>query len=681
MSAPAVAAADPAVFRELLQRLLLPLQPAAAGALRERPSDATPATLLEFVRGQAPLRVEQLGSVAELAARAERGLCLLEDGGCVLVDILGDGECSIRLGAALPPRRVTVDVLEPLFPCTVAYLRSVPADRGDDPPVAGLGAAATAVYLRVTSQLLGLSTPIALMIIIDKVVSSGAENTLVVLVVGVALLTTFQYLFLAAGTLHSTREVEAHVLVGRAATFAALVGFPGAAGAASTGWDVMQNCSESARYRVETRTQFHADCLYVCLLAMLMYAFSPMLLAVSAAFVPVYLGIGAVSARMTRHYAANLTPQRSELSRQYFEAVAAADVVRGLNLSTHLSARWQALDGRAAGGRWRLAAVNRLAAQAVEFAQKLSLLGVMLLGVASVIAGAMTLGQYIAFNLLCMQLAPPVLRLAAFRRDTAEQRLRDQSRQMLHDGARQHCWPATGTLAFPEHGPVIVRVAGLPVGGEGPAAPTVSFTLRSGVWLGIVGPSGCGKSTLLASLTGLRAATRGEVQVNGMPLSRFEAASLARQVRLVSQQPVIYSASIADNIRLGDLAAAPQLIVTVAAVCGLGELLARLPRHLDTLVGAGGQALSGGELQRIAIARALLSRPRMLLLDEATSALDAASERLLLGNLRRFLADAAVVVVSHRPSSLSGCEHCVDLGRLAAANAGAAAESAATGRR
>lgn len=671
--APIPPAPDAAAFRELLQHLLWQ-QPRAAQALRQRPAAESPAELLEVARSHAPLVVERLDSAAQLQGRAERALCLLESGVGALVDLRGDGDCSIRLGGALAPRQVRPAALEQLFPCAVAYLRPDPA-----PAAAAIaadhcrqptwGAAATAVYLRVTSQLLGLSTPIALMLIIDKVVTSGGENTLVVLVAGVGLLTLFQYLFLAAGTLHATREVELRALAARGAAFAALVGSPGAAGMASAGWDVIQSSAESQRYRVETRAQFHADCLYVSLLALLMYAFSPLLLAVSLAFVPLYLGVGAISARLVRGYAAQLSAQRSELSQRYHEAVAAADTVRSLDLAAHFGARWHALDGRAAAGRWRLAAVHRLSGQLVELTQKVSLLGIMLLGVGSVIAGGMTLGQYIAFNLLSMQLAPPLLRLAAFRRDSAEQRLRDQSRQQLLDACEQQAWPATGALPFPEAGPVSVHVSGVPVGRDGAAAAPLCFTLRSGAWVGIVGPSGCGKSTLLGVLAGLRAPGHGAVLVDGVALHRFDAASRARQIRLVCQQPMIYSGSVAENIGLGDPSAAPQLIVTVAAVCGLGGLLGRLPQHLDSVIGPAGQMLSGGEQQRIAIARALLSRPRVLLLDEATSALDGASERLLLDNLRRFLADAAVVVVSHRPSSLSGCEEIIDLGRPGAAAA------------
>jgi ATP-binding cassette, subfamily B, bacterial HlyB/CyaB len=522
----------------------------------------------------------------------------------------------------------------------------------------------TAVYLRLTSQLLGLATPIAMMLVIDKVVGSGGEKTLLVLVAGVALLTLFQYLFLAASAVHDTREVELRAHADRSRVFGALAAWPDAAGWASAGWDVIQSCADSERHRIETRAQFQTDGLYVGLLGVLMWAFSPLLLAVSAAFVPLYVGVGAFSARLARRYAAPLGAERSELSGRYFEAVGATATLRGFDLVPCLVGRWRELDARCTLGRWRLAVVHKLSAHGVELLQKVSLLVIMLLGVANVLAGTMTLGQYIAFNLLSMQLGAPVLRLAAFRRAAIEQGLRERSHHTLLEASRQPPWPKSGDRPFPEQEPLLVSAQGLLVGGAGPAARPISFVLRGGSWLGVTGPSGCGKSTLLCQLAGLRSPTQGAVAVNGTALEQFERSTVTRSLRLVPQQSVLFGGSIADNIRLGASDATPQQIVTAAHLCGLGAVLARLPHHLDTWIGAGGQVLSSGELQRIAIARAIVSRPRVLLLDEATAALDAISERLLFASLRRFLPDAAVVVVSHRAASLACCEQVLDLGAV-----------------
>jgi ABC-type bacteriocin/lantibiotic exporter with double-glycine peptidase domain len=426
----------------------------------------------------------------------------------------------------------------------------------------------------------------------------------------------------------------------------------------SVGWDVIQGCADGERFAVETRPQLVADCLYVGLLAVLMASFSAVLLIVSLAFAPLYVLVEAWAGRRAEHHAAGSTVLRSQLSARYFEAAAATDLIHSMSLGGHVAAQWSELDGRLAAARYRLALSRRLSSLAVEFLQKVSLLVIMLLGVTSVIAGAMTLGQYIAFNLLSMQLAQPLLRLAAYRRARDDNRLLAQSRRQLEQRCGQDAWPAPGTIRVASE-TTVLEVDNLALSEAG--SQRVGFVLRDGFWLGVVGASGCGKTTLLRTLAGLHEPRRGQIRLNGVPLGQVDAAERSRLVRLVAQEPVIFSASIAENIRLGDLSAHPQQILAAASVCGLQNLLDRLPDHLNTLVGPAGRALSGGERQRITIARAILSRPRVLLLDEATAALDGSSEAELLGNLRRYLPGAAVVVVSHRASSLSGCQQVLRL--------------------
>jgi ATP-binding cassette, subfamily B, bacterial HlyB/CyaB len=648
------------VFRELLDRLLQPFAPAAARAIRGRPADATPGSLVELARSRAPLQVARAASVADLARRTGRALCLTDGGRSVLIEALPDGAWRLDTGAAGAPQRVEAGVLDPLFPCLTLFAprRAAPvSSAAADFSATGPAEAATAVYLRWISQVLGLAMPMAMMLIIDKVVAGGGRNTLVVMVAGVALLTLVQYLFLAAGTLHATRMVELRALGARRQIVDALLRCPDAASWSSVGWEVVAGSAGSLRHQVETRAQCHADVAFVVLLGALMIAFSPLLLAVSAAFVPAYVAVAAWSASRSRRLGAPLAAERNELSAQYFECTAAVDLVRGLDLASYFTDRWHDLDARSAAGRWRLAAVERLSAQAVELLQKCSLLLVMLLGVSSVLDGTMTLGQYIAVNLLSMQLAAPVLRLAAYRRAGIEDALRVEAHRRLLDVCRREA-PNSGDLPFPAH-PSVVTGRRMTVGAGG--ARHIDLALRSGAWLGIMGPSGCGKSTLLRALAGLRDPGEGEIRLNGERLERYDGSELARQIRLVTQQPPLFAGTIAGNIRLGDLAAPPQLIVTAAQLCGLGPLLAALPRHLDTPIGAGGRTLSGGEQQRVGIARAILSRPAVLLLDEATSALDPASEAQLLTGLRRYLPRAAVVVVSHRRSSLLVCDEVVDL--------------------
>ncbi|MFW6094246.1 MAG: ATP-binding cassette domain-containing protein [Pseudomonadota bacterium] len=648
--APAVPADS---LRPLLYRLLAGARSAAVDELVRLPPGTPRAALVAFAVRRTPLKLARVDGYSELAARGERAVCLGEPGRSVLVEPVGANACRIEMESWGAAREVRPAVLRSLFPCRVLYLEGAAATTR--PTSGGVGAPALSVYLRLCSQLLALAMPVAMLLVIDKVVSQGAGNTLAVLVVGVALLTAFQYLFGAAATLHGAREVEAGARERRRAVLAAVLrcSRPGSA----SGWEAMQASSELARYPAETRVQGLTDALFVVSLALLMLAFSPLLLGVALAFVPLYLAVSAWSEQASARLAARGAGKRDALAAAFLDWTSAPELVQSLDLANRLESRWQARDDALTGDRYRLLLWQRLPAQGIELLQRLSLVVIMLLGVSHVISGVMTLGQFIAFNLLAMQLAPPLLRLAALWRARAEHRRLLAARRQLLATCREGAWPEAGTRQFPQHQRVLLDVSGVALA-TGEAA---NFAVAGGTWLGLSGPSGCGKSTLLRTIAGLRQGGGGAVRVNGIEVTRYRRDSLTRGLRLVAQEPAAFADTVAGNLWLGDPAAPPERVLEVARVCGLEPVFAGTPEHLNTPVGSGGRALSGGERQRLALARAIIARPRVLLLDEATSALDAAGEARLLTRLRAYLPDTAVLVVSHRDATLARCDRVVRL--------------------
>jgi ABC-type bacteriocin/lantibiotic exporter with double-glycine peptidase domain len=510
--------------------------------------------------------------------------------------------------------------------------------------------------------------PICMMLIIDKVVTQGAENTLKALLAGVALLTVFQYLFLCMYAVHGARRSELDAHGKRAETFQALLACRSGGRWISLGWDVVSSCLDGSRFQVETLPQFVVDCCYVVLLAVLMAAFNPWLLLVSAAFLPLYLGVDVWGGRRARHYLTTCTDLRNGLSARYFESVAEVETIRALNLADHAAARWRDADAALAANRYQAGLYARLSALGVEFLQKVSLILVALVGVGAVIDGTMTLGQFIAFNLLSMQFGQPVLRMAAFRRARDDHGVTAQARSQLAEHCSGDTWETGGALPLPAQQHSTLHVDRIVVAADGgQKAGAISFAVAPGSWLGITGPSGCGKSSLMRVAAGLDRPASGQVRVDGLAVTDIDRSYLARQVRLVGQRAAVFSASIAENLRLGDPAASPRQIAAAARVCGVLEIAEKLPGHLDALVGPSGHPLSGGERQRIALARSVLSRPSVLLLDEATAALDPAGETALFRKLRAFLPDAAVVLVAHRASSLAHCGRVLRMGMPAAA--------------
>ena len=164
-----------------------------------------------------------------------------------------------------------------------------------------------------------------------------------------------------------------------------------------------------------------------------------------------------------------------------------------------------------------------------------------------------------------------------------------------------------------------------------------AFEARAGQVVALVGPSGAGKTTIANLIPRFFDVQHGRITLDGFDISQVQIKSLREQIGIVLQEPVLFSATIRENIAYGKLGATPEEINAVARAANADEFIEKLPQRYETLVGERGVKLSVGQRQRIAIARALLRNPRILILDEATSSLDNESERLVQDALERLM--------------------------------------------
>ena len=203
---------------------------------------------------------------------------------------------------------------------------------------------------------------------------------------------------------------------------------------------------------------------------------------------------------------------------------------------------------------------------------------------------------------------------------------------------------------------------------ETPALAALNLDIAPGERVALVGPSGAGKSTLFHLLLRFYDPQQGRLTFDGVDLRALDPAELRRHIAVVPQDPVIFGASAAENIRYGTAEASDAQVRAAAVAAHADSFIERLPQGYDTFVGERGVRLSGGERQRIAIARAILRDPALLLLDEATSALDAESERLVQDALSHLMIGRTSIVIAHRLATVREADRILvlDQGRVVA---------------
>ena len=215
--------------------------------------------------------------------------------------------------------------------------------------------------------------------------------------------------------------------------------------------------------------------------------------------------------------------------------------------------------------------------------------------------------------------------------------------------------PAMAGAPFPPGSVVFANVTYRHTASGG-GVDRLSLQIDDGAMIGIAGESGAGKSTFADLLTGLLVPQFGEVRIGGVPVDEKSAPLWRRQLAYVAQDPVLFNRTVRDNLLWARPAATDADLAAAIAIAGAERMISRLPHGIGSVVGEGGSLISGGERQRLALARAVLRLPRLLILDEATSAIDLTGEYEILVRLRAMIPRPTIVLIAHRRESLALCD-------------------------
>ncbi len=277
-----------------------------------------------------------------------------------------------------------------------------------------------------------------------------------------------------------------------------------------------------------------------------------------------------------------------------------------------------------------------------------------------VLTGEISSGALVAFVGFVGYLNVPLRRLGGAAKETRRQLARLQRVLHLIDSAAADQRQQGTDELEPAAGYISLRDLSLTYSRQ-TILSDASATFPAGAMIWIKGRSGSGKSTLLSLLAGFDQPNHGSILVDGQDLRECTVSSIRRHIVLVPQQAAIFTGTVAENLSLGRDGASDAEMINACAIAGFSSTLRSLPEGLASMIGEGGLRLSGGQLQRLAIARALLRQPRVLLLDEPTAALDPDAETDLLNNLSALTPNITIVVVAHSLRSLAAFHHVMEL--------------------
>ena len=334
-------------------------------------------------------------------------------------------------------------------------------------------------------------------------------------------------------------------------------------------------------------------------------------------------------------------------------------------------ARYASAVEAAFGVAIRRAAMTGLLAASVIFLMFMLITGVLWVGGHNVLAGEITPGELAAFLFYAVLVAGAVAALS----EVANELLRAAGaaeRLLVLLQTRSGPPPSRHPTSLPEPARGVIRFEGVwfayPTRPEPPALQGIELEIPEGASVALVGPSGAGKSTLFQLLLRFYDPDAGCVRVDGVDIRDVETAALRGRIARVPQQPVLFAATVRENIAYGAPGASEVDIRAAAEAAYAMDFIAALPEGLETHLGERGVRLSGGQRARIALARAILRDPAILLLDEATSALDAESERLVQAALERISHGRTTLTIAHRLATVQAADRIVvlDRGRIVA---------------
>ena len=510
-------------------------------------------------------------------------------------------------------------------------------------------------------QLFSLANPLLIQVIIDKVINQRSLDTLQVLGFALVVVTLMEGLIGALRTFLFSETTNRIDLRLGAEVIDHLLRLPlnyfdrrpvGELGTRIAELEKIRNFLTGQALTTLLDTAFSV--IYIAV--MLIYSW--LLTLIALCVLPIQIGLTVLGAPLFRRQYRDAAQENARTQSHLVEVLTGIQTVKAQNVEMISRWKWQDLYGKYISRTFEKTITGTALSETSQVLQKLSQLLVLWVGASLVLSGDMTLGQLIAFRIISGYVTQPLLRLSSIWQSIQElkvsfERLADvvDTPEESDEADKQKIPlpPIAGEVRFDD-----LCFSFTPGGTQ--VLRHIDFTIAAGTFVGVVGQSGSGKSTLTKMLARLYSPGSGRILIDNYDIDKVELYSLRRQIGIVPQEPLLFTGTVAENIALTDPDASSDAIVQAARLACAHDFIMELPAGYSSNVGERGAGLSGGQRQRLALARTLLSKPRLLVLDEATSALDYDTERRVCDNLLDNLKHCTVFFITHRLSTIRRAE-------------------------
>ena len=510
----------------------------------------------------------------------------------------------------------------------------------------------------VVIQLFGLVTPLLTQILLDRVVVQRSSLTLMAVGMGLLIFGLFrvaisglrQYLLD-----HVSQKVNVSLIVGFVRHSFKL---PLSFFESRYVGDIVARLQENQKiqkFLTGEALSIFLDFLTIFVYVGLMFWYSWQMALLTLVIVPPFFILAFIATPFLQKISRDIFTASAKEQSYVIEAFSGIATVKSMAVEHRVRWRWEEYLNKAVKKGFSGQVIGNKVQVISSTIQVIATTAVLWFGAWQVIQDQLTVGQLIAFNMLLGNVISPFQRLAVLWNQIQEiiisiERINDvleaEPEEDWQVHPRQSLPPINGQISFQN---VSFRYH---PDDKANVIENLDFEVQAGQTIALVGRSGSGKSTLAKLTLSLYSPTEGKILVDGHDLANISPSSLRRQVGVVDQANFLFGGTIRENISVKHPEATLDEVREAAEQAGADEFIQKLPLKYDTLVGERGGSLSGGQCQRLAIARALLGDPRLLILDEATSSLDAESERIIQNNLNAIIRDRTTIIIAHRLSTI-----------------------------